>query len=48
MRDVLAGLGCDLPQGYLFAKPRHSFDEPRRRRRAGDGVAVARVFTSSP
>ena len=26
-RDVLAGLGCDLMQGYLFAKPGKPFPE---------------------
>jgi EAL domain-containing protein (putative c-di-GMP-specific phosphodiesterase class I)/signal transduction histidine kinase len=28
-RDMLAGLGCDLLQGYLFAKPARGFDSPR-------------------
>lgn len=27
-RDVLVGLGCDLFQGYLFAKPGRAFPEP--------------------
>jgi EAL domain-containing protein (putative c-di-GMP-specific phosphodiesterase class I) len=27
-RDVLLGLGCDLLQGYLFAKPGRPFPEP--------------------
>ena len=27
-RDVLAGLGCDLFQGYLFARPASSFFQP--------------------
>lgn len=28
-RDVLLGLGCDLLQGYLFAKPDRNFPTPR-------------------
>jgi EAL domain-containing protein (putative c-di-GMP-specific phosphodiesterase class I) len=28
-RDTLCELGCDLLQGYLFAKPSRGFDEPR-------------------
>jgi EAL domain-containing protein (putative c-di-GMP-specific phosphodiesterase class I) len=27
-RDTLAGLGCDLMQGYLFAKPSFGFETP--------------------
>ena len=27
-RDTLVGLGCDLLQGYLFAKPGRPFPEP--------------------
>ena len=28
-RDMLAELGCDLLQGYLFAKPGRTFEPPR-------------------
>ena len=28
-RDTLAALGCDLLQGYLFAKPQKGFEAPR-------------------
>jgi predicted signal transduction protein with EAL and GGDEF domain len=28
-RDTLVQLGCDLLQGYLFAKPSRSFEAPR-------------------
>jgi EAL domain-containing protein (putative c-di-GMP-specific phosphodiesterase class I) len=28
-RDTLAGLGCDLLQGYLFARPERGFKTPR-------------------
>lgn len=28
-RDVLSGLGCDLQQGFLFARPAARFPEPR-------------------
>jgi EAL domain-containing protein (putative c-di-GMP-specific phosphodiesterase class I) len=28
-RDALAGLGCDLLQGYLFARPERGFKAPR-------------------
>jgi EAL domain-containing protein (putative c-di-GMP-specific phosphodiesterase class I) len=28
-RDTLAGLGCDLLQGYLFARPERGFKAPR-------------------
>ena len=27
-RDALAELGCDLLQGYLFAKPQRGFNPP--------------------
>jgi EAL domain-containing protein (putative c-di-GMP-specific phosphodiesterase class I) len=27
-RDTLVALGCDLLQGYLFAKPGRGFQEP--------------------
>ena len=28
-RDALAELGCDLLQGYLFAKPQRAFEQPK-------------------
>ena len=28
-RDMLAELGCDLLQGYLFGKPQKGFQAPR-------------------
>jgi EAL domain-containing protein (putative c-di-GMP-specific phosphodiesterase class I) len=28
-RDTLTGLGCDLLQGYLFARPQRGFEAPR-------------------
>jgi EAL domain-containing protein (putative c-di-GMP-specific phosphodiesterase class I) len=28
-RDRVAELGCDLLQGYLFAKPQRGFEAPR-------------------
>jgi len=27
-RDVLSDLGCDLFQGFLFARPASAFDQP--------------------
>jgi EAL domain-containing protein (putative c-di-GMP-specific phosphodiesterase class I) len=28
-REMLAGLGCDLQQGYLFGRPERRFEPPR-------------------
>jgi len=28
-RDALAGLGCDVLQGYLFARPGRGFPTPK-------------------
>lgn len=36
-RDMLAGLGCDMLQGYLFSKPK-SFDELEELARKGYGI----------
>ncbi|MDT9699209.1 aminotransferase class I/II-fold pyridoxal phosphate-dependent enzyme [Streptomyces sp. P17] len=43
-RDLLAGMGCRLGQGYLFARPMSVEQTERvlRRRGSGDGTAKAR------
>ncbi|WP_328869167.1 aminotransferase class I/II-fold pyridoxal phosphate-dependent enzyme [Streptomyces sp. NBC_00287] len=47
-RDLLAGMGCRLGQGYLFARPMSIEQTERILRRRGTGSATAKAHPAPP